>query len=185
MTPDPERFPGVFIHPLAVVDDTCTIGAGTRIWSGALVRAGSIIGADVSIAVHCAIEGAHIGDGTHLNPGVLAGPGAIIGARCFLAGYVVLCNDAWPSVSRNNEYGVWEPYDGWVCVRVGDDTSIGTNSVIMPGVTIGKRCMIAAMSCVTEDVPDDCLYTRDGRIKRIRLGTIQRMKTARPVSPHE
>jgi len=177
--------PTAYIHPAAIVDDTVSIGPRSRVWSGALVRAGSIIGADVSIAVNCAIEGAHIGDGTHLNPGVLAGPGIIIGARCFIAGYVVICNDAWPSVSRNNEYGVWEPYDGWVTVRIGDDTSIGTAAIVMPGVTIGKRCMIAAQACVTEDVPNDCLWTRDGRIKRIRLGKIQRMKTARPVSPYE
>lgn len=39
-------------------------------------------------------------------------------------------------------------------IVVGDDTFIGTRSIIMPGVTIGKSCVIGAGSIVTRDVPD-------------------------------
>ncbi len=42
-------------------------------------------------------------------------------------------------------------------VEIGDYTFIGMNSVILPGVTIGKHCVIAAGSIVTASVPDFCV----------------------------
>lgn len=39
-------------------------------------------------------------------------------------------------------------------VTIGDDCWVGGNTTIMPGVTIGKGCTIAAGSIVTRDVPD-------------------------------
>lgn len=37
--------------------------------------------------------------------------------------------------------------------RVGDYTHLGTNSTLVPGVTIGERCQIGAGSVVTKDIP--------------------------------
>lgn len=42
-------------------------------------------------------------------------------------------------------------------VRIGDGTWIGARAVILQGVTIGKRVVVAAGSVVVHDVPDDCL----------------------------
>ena len=42
-------------------------------------------------------------------------------------------------------------------IHVGKRTFIGCNSTIMPGVTIGTRCVIGAGSVVTKDVPDGCV----------------------------
>lgn len=42
-------------------------------------------------------------------------------------------------------------------IHVGERTFIGCNSTILPGVTIGKRCVIGAGSVVTKDVPDGCV----------------------------
>lgn len=42
-------------------------------------------------------------------------------------------------------------------IKVGSYTSIGDNCLIMPGVTIGERCVIGAGSVVTKSVPDDCV----------------------------
>ena len=39
-------------------------------------------------------------------------------------------------------------------IVIGDDTFIGMRAIIMPGVTIGKNCVIGAGSIVTHDVPD-------------------------------
>jgi len=38
-------------------------------------------------------------------------------------------------------------------VRVGEWADIGTNAVLLPGVTIGKGAMVGAGAVVTEDVP--------------------------------
>ena len=42
-------------------------------------------------------------------------------------------------------------------VSIGDDVWIGTNAVILPGVTIGKHVVIAAGAVVTKDIPDNSL----------------------------
>lgn len=39
-------------------------------------------------------------------------------------------------------------------IVVGDNSFIGCHSIILPGVTIGKRCVIGAGSVVTKDIPD-------------------------------
>lgn len=42
-------------------------------------------------------------------------------------------------------------------VVVGDDVWIGANAVVLPGVTIGSHCVVAAGAVVTKDVPDHTL----------------------------
>ena len=42
-------------------------------------------------------------------------------------------------------------------IMIGEDTWIGGNVTVCPGVTIGKHCIIAAGSVVTHDIPDDCM----------------------------
>ena len=42
-------------------------------------------------------------------------------------------------------------------VVIGDDVWIGANSVVLPGVTIGNHCVVAAGAVVTKDVPDNTL----------------------------
>ena len=42
-------------------------------------------------------------------------------------------------------------------VVIGDDVWIGANAVILPGVTIGSHCVVAAGAVVTKDVPDNTL----------------------------
>jgi acetyltransferase-like isoleucine patch superfamily enzyme len=39
-------------------------------------------------------------------------------------------------------------------VEIGDESWIGENSVILPGVRIGRHCIIGANSVVNKDVPD-------------------------------
>ena len=42
-------------------------------------------------------------------------------------------------------------------VIIGDDVWIGANAVVLPGVTIGKHCVVAAGAVVTKDVPDNTI----------------------------
>ena len=42
-------------------------------------------------------------------------------------------------------------------VVIGDDVWIGANAVVLPGVTIGSHCVVAAGAVVTKDVPDNTL----------------------------
>ena len=42
-------------------------------------------------------------------------------------------------------------------VKIGDNVYIGTQSIIMPGVTIGDNVIIGANSVVIHDIPPDCI----------------------------
>ena len=42
-------------------------------------------------------------------------------------------------------------------IHIGDDCWIGGGAIICPGVSIGKRCIVAAGAVVTKNVPDDCM----------------------------
>ena len=42
-------------------------------------------------------------------------------------------------------------------VTIKDDVWIGANAVILPGVTIGSHCVIAAGAVVTKDIPDNSI----------------------------
>ena len=42
-------------------------------------------------------------------------------------------------------------------VAIGDNSWIGMNAVIVPGVKIGKNVVVGASAVVTKDVPDDCV----------------------------
>ena len=44
-----------------------------------------------------------------------------------------------------------------LCISIGDDCWIGGNTVICPGVTIGRGCVVGAGSVVTKDIPDNSL----------------------------
>jgi len=42
-------------------------------------------------------------------------------------------------------------------VHICEDAWIGTEAIILKGVTVGKRAVIAARAVVTSDIPDDCI----------------------------
>ena len=41
-------------------------------------------------------------------------------------------------------------------VKIGNNVQIGTNSVILPGVTIGDNVIIGALTLVNKDIPSNC-----------------------------
>jgi acetyltransferase-like isoleucine patch superfamily enzyme len=59
--------------------------------------------------------------------------------------------------------GVWvfrqqEPdFDVYGKIKIGDNSFIGNEAMILPGVTIGSNCVIGGMSVVTKSVPDNCV----------------------------
>jgi acetyltransferase-like isoleucine patch superfamily enzyme len=67
-------------------------------------------------------------------------------------------------------------------IKVGDDVYIGINSLILPGVTIGNRCIIGAGSIVTRNVPDNSVVV--GVPARVIKTTDEYLKSAMAKSLH-
>jgi len=101
---------------------------------------------------------------------LMSGGGRLrIGDRCFVnVGTLLLCVEeivigddvAFATevyVMDSDSHGVEGRPHRQAPVRIGDGTWLGARAMVLPGVTIGKRVLVAAGSVVTRDVPDDVL----------------------------
>jgi acetyltransferase-like isoleucine patch superfamily enzyme len=119
-----------------------------------------------------------IGEGVALSAGMVPGqicissPVVTIGDRCLIGrgsgivGHfsIVIGNDVWTGhhvyiTDQNHGYEdisrpISEQTQPERAVTIGDGSWLGYGSVVLPGVTIGKHCVIGANSVVTRDVPD-------------------------------
>ncbi len=69
--------------------------------------------------------------------------------------------------------------DGFLTtVRIFDGASIGAGAIILPGVMIGERAMIAAGAVVSRSVRAMQLFRRDGTAEPIEEGRRQRARQA-------
>lgn len=85
----------------------------------------------------------------------------------FIGPNVTLCNDRWPAVNKDG-FDAEQFKTGMVTIFIYDGASIGANAVVIPGMTIGKKAMVAAGAVVNRSVPDDHLFGRDGSIVAIK-----------------
>ena len=170
------------IHPLAHVENS-TIGNGTKVWQFASVIRGALIGEDCTIGSNAMMDGSVIGDRCLIGHGAFICPGVSIGDDVFVGPYAMFCNDRWPRVLKDG-FDLEVLLNGNLrLIEVGDGASIGIGAIILPGVSIGARAMIAAGAVVEEDVPQDCLLKRNGWIVPIDTGRMERMRAAHRLLP--
>ena len=92
-----------------------------------------------------------IGDRVFINSGSV-----VIAVREITIGDdVALANEVY--VMDSNSHGVEGKPHVEAPVHIGAGSWIGARAMILPGVTIGKRVVVAAGAVVTRDVPDDVL----------------------------
>jgi UDP-2-acetamido-3-amino-2,3-dideoxy-glucuronate N-acetyltransferase len=140
-----------FQHPLAVVESS-TIGENTRIWAFAHVLPGARIGSDCNICDHVFIENdIVIGDRVTVKCGVQLWDGLDVEDDVFIGPNATFTNDAFPRSKQHQEK--------LPRTRIAQGASIGANSTILPGLTIGPRSMVGAGAVVTHDVPADAIVT--------------------------
>ena len=139
----------MYIHQLSDVQSKC-IGPGTRIWQFSVVLAGAIIGENCNICAHTLIENdVTIGNDVTIKSGVFIWDGITLEDRVFVGPCVVFSNDKFPrSKVYSNLYSK-------TLIKTG--ASLGANSTILPGITVGKYAMVGAGAVVTKDVPDHAL----------------------------
>lgn len=156
-----------FIHPTAEVSTDATLGAGCRIWrqvhirEHAVIGAGSIIGAGVYVG-----EGVHLGRNCKIQNNALLYEGLTLEDGVFVGPQVCFTNDLLPR-AVNPDLSLKAAAD-WELgkTRVRQGASVGAQSVVVTGVTVGQWALVGAGSVVTHDVPDHALvYGRPARIK--------------------
>ena len=136
----------IFIHKLADVQ-TKSIGDETKIWQFVVILPGAKIGKNCNICSHCFIENdVVIGNNVTIKSGVQLWDGITLEDDVFIGPNVTFTNDLRP---RSKQYP-----DKFMKTIIKTGASIGANSTIIAGTTIGKYAMIGAGSVVTKNVGD-------------------------------
>lgn len=149
---------GARIHPTAEVSSDAQIGVGARIWNQVQVREGAVIGEATIIGKNSYIDfGVSVGPRCKIQNNVSVFHGVTIEDGVFLGPHVCFTNDRLPRAI--NPDGSSKGEEDWTVtstlVRTG--ASIGAGSVILPGVTLGRFCLVAAGSVVTRSVAANAL----------------------------
>ena len=140
-----------FAHESAVIDQGCTIGAGTKIWHFSHLMSGCVLG-----------EGCNVGQNVVISPQVKLGRNVKVqnnvsvytGVECeddvFLGPSCVFTNVTNPrsAVNRRSQYAR---------TLVKEGATIGANATIVCGHDIGRYAFIGAGAVVTKTVPDFAL----------------------------
>lgn len=133
------------IHSLSDVRSK-DIGDNTRVWQYCVILPGAVIGSDCNICANVLIENkVLIGDRVTVKSGVQLWDGVTIEDDVFIGPNVTFTNDLVP---RSKVYP-----DEFAETLVKKGASIGANSTIIAGHTIGEYALIGAGSVVTKDVP--------------------------------
>jgi len=132
------------IHKLADVQ-SLNIGENTSIWQFCVVLKDAKIGNNCNINAHVLIENETlIGNNVTVKSGVQIWDGITLEDNVFIGPNVTFVNDFTPrSKLYPNEF---------LKIKVKKGASIGANSTIFGGITIGKYSMIGAGSIVTKSI---------------------------------
>ena len=136
----PQEKDGIFYH----LGKNVKLGRDVKIWHFAYVGDGAEIGDNVSIGSLAHVDyKTVVGSGTRIAGMAYIPPLSVIGRNVFIGPAAVLTNDRYPMSNR---------LEG---VTIEDEAVIGARSVIVSGVKIGRRAVVAMGSVVTKDVPPE------------------------------
>ncbi len=142
-----EMPPNYFVDQTACVDEPSKIGDGTHIWHFSHVMANCEIGENCNLGqnVHVA-SGVRVGNNVKIQNNVSLYTGVELEDDVFCGPSMVFTNVTNPRsfINRKKEYKK-------TLVRRG--ASLGANSTIVCGVTIGEYAFVGAGAVVTRDVP--------------------------------
>ena len=136
-----------FVHPSAVVDEGCQVGAGSKIWHFCHLMPGCVLGERCILGQNVMIgPEVRLGNGVKVQNNVSLYTGVVCADDVFIGPSAVFTNVINPRsfLERKQEF---RP------TLVGKGASIGANATIICGVTLGEYCLIGAGAVVTRSVP--------------------------------
>ncbi len=140
-----------FAHESAYVDQPCAIGKGTKIWHFSHIMKGAKIGENCSIGQNVVVgSAAVIGNGVKIQNNISIYDAVTIEDGVFCGPSMVFTNVINPrsEIVRKDEYRA---------TLIKHGATMGANSTIVCGHTVGRYAFIAAGAVVTRNVPDFAL----------------------------
>lgn len=137
------------IHPSSYVDEGARIGDGTVIWHFCHIQSTAVIGRDCSLGQNVNVAGT-LGDRCRVQNNVSIYQGVTLEDGVFCGPSCVFTNVSTPRAGYS-VHGNYAP----TLIRRG--ASLGANSTVVCGHTVGRYALIAAGAVVTRDVPDFAL----------------------------
>jgi acetyltransferase-like isoleucine patch superfamily enzyme len=155
---------------LAAVGEHVIFEEGVRIWHPENVR----LGDNIYLGHGAMLKGYYkgqmiIGDDTWIGPGtfLFSGGGITIGCRVGVGPFVRILTGFHGEAGRHR--AILDSPLEFRAVVVEDDCDIGINSIVLPGVTIGRGAQVGAGTVVTRDVPPYAIVAGNpGRVIRLR-----------------
>jgi len=140
-----------YVHPSSYVDEDVTIGKGTKIWHFTHIQKGSVLGENCSLGQNVNIgNNVTIGNGVRIQNNVSVYEGVELEDNVFCGPSCVFTNVTVPR-SHFPVHGIYAK------TLIQEGASLGANSTIVCGHTVGKSALIAAGAVVTKDVKDYAL----------------------------
>lgn len=141
-----------YVHESSYVDDDVEIGQGTKIWYFCHIQKGARIGERCSLGQNVNISNnVRIGNGVKIQNNVAVYEGVEIEDDVFCGPSCVFTNDLTPRAKYPKGH---ENYKKTVIKR---GASLGANSTIVCGHTVGEWALIGAGAVVTSNVPAHAL----------------------------
>jgi UDP-2-acetamido-3-amino-2,3-dideoxy-glucuronate N-acetyltransferase len=138
----------IFVHPSAVVDLGARIGAFTSIWHFSHLEGGAVVGENCNLGQNTYIGNrAIVGNGCRLGNSVSVFAHVELEDFVFCAPFMVFTHIAFPraAVSRRTVFDK-------TLVKAG--ATLGANSTVVPGITVGAGTFLAAGAVLTKPSKD-------------------------------
>jgi UDP-2-acetamido-3-amino-2,3-dideoxy-glucuronate N-acetyltransferase len=142
-----------FVHESSYVDDNVEIGNGTMVWHFSHIQSGAKVGKNCRIGQNVNIgNNVVVGDGVKIQNNVSVYEGVVLEDYVFCGPSMVFTNILNPRSEfpqRGKEF-----YKSTIVKR---GATLGANSTIVCGITIGRYTFVGAGAVVTRDIPDFAL----------------------------
>lgn len=138
-----------FVHESSYIDENVKIGKGTKIWHFSHILSNVRIGKNCVLGQNvCVGPNVRIGNNVKIQNNVSVYEGVTLEDNVFCGPSMVFTNVGTPRSAYPKDKSEY------LKTLVKKGTTIGANSTVVCGVTLGKHSFVGAGSVVTRDVPD-------------------------------